>query len=205
MALSRLLAACVAALQLLPAMWRAKASAPEGAEEVSLALPDMDMDAAEPDYSHDDREGAWQDRNRSQHRVRGEWRGSAARDAGVDVTRYGDATTFDAMHDHGQISDAQHRAASRLYRMWTEAGLNPKMCGGYGRVAGRPCIADDAETPLDRYRTAIRAFRGARADALEGVMLGRHPGAWRLAAYQGALDVLVDEWGLRDADISDEE
>jgi hypothetical protein len=36
-------------------------------------------------------------------------------------------------------------------------------------------------------------------------MLGRHPGAWRLAAYQAALDVLVDEWGLRDADISEEE
>lgn len=205
MALSRLLKACLAALQLLPSMRRSQATTAQGAEEVTLALPDMDMDAAEPDYSNDDREGAWQDRNRSQHRVRGEWRGSAARDAGVDVTRYGDATMFDVMHDRAQLSDAQHRAASRLYRMWTEAGLNPKLCGGYGRVSGRPCIAEDAETPLDRYRAVIRGFRGVRADALEGVMLGRHPGTWRVSVYHAALDVLVEEWGLRDCDVGDDE
>jgi hypothetical protein len=40
---------------------------------------------------------------------------------------------------------------------------------------------------------------------MEGVMLGRHPGMQRLPTYHAALDVLVDEWGLRDCDVSDDE
>jgi hypothetical protein len=203
MALSRLLAACVAALQLLPAMRRDKASAPEGAEEVSLVLPDMDMDASEPDYGPDG--PATHARWSKMVTIRGEWRGSAARDGGVEVRRYIDATTFDVMHSQGEISDAQCRAASRLYRMWTQAGLNPKESAGYGRVGGEACIADDEETSLDIYRDVIRPFRGPRADLMEGVMLGRHPGTQRLPTYHAALDVLVDEWGLRDCDVSDDE
>lgn len=136
-------------------------------------------------------------------RIAGEWRGSAAKGKAIEVRVYSDATMFDLMHERGQLSDAQHRAATRLYRLWTNAGRNPRMSGLYGErvgASGAVNAPEDALSPLDLYRAAIRPYVGRWADLLESVMLGRHPGAYLLPDYQYALDDLVRCWGLEDYD-----
>lgn len=134
-------------------------------------------------------------------RIAGEWRGSAAKGKAIEVQAYSDATVFDLMHDRGQLSDAQHRAATKLYRLWTNAGLNPRLSGVYGErvgALGTKGGPDDALSPLDLYRAAIRPYAGRWADLLESVMLGRHPGWNGVLDYQYVLDDLVREWGLQD-------
>lgn len=136
-------------------------------------------------------------------RIAGEWRGSASRGKAIEVRVYSDATMFDLMHERGQLSDAQHRAAAKLYRLWTNAGRNPRMSGLYGErvgALGTQTGVDDVLSPLDLYRAAIRPYSGRWADLLESVMLGRHPGAYLLADYQYVLDDLAREWGLADGD-----
>jgi hypothetical protein len=161
------------------------------------ATPELD-EGGPPDQGADGPANAA--RNSRIRKIAGEWRGSATKDNAIRVRAFDDSTMFDLMHARGQLSDAQHRAAAKLYRLWTNAGRNPRMTSVYGQrvgVGGSP-IADGVLSPLDLYRAAIRQFRGIRADLLETVMLGVHPGTFALQDYQHALDDLVAEWGLED-------
>src|SRR6185437_14405194 len=219
----------LAALPLVPALWRTQAAAQGQAEAakqanygeqpvrlLSLQLTPLGLAMIDQADEPDDRGITLDDQGRPLanasrasriRKIAGEWRGSAAREAAIEVRAYSDATMFDLMHDRGQLSDAQHRAATKLYRLWTNAGRNPRMSGVYGErvgAQGTVTLPDDTFSPLDLYRAAIRPYAGRMADLLEGVMLGRHPG-WQLADYQYALDDLVREWGLQDYDGSFEE
>lgn len=208
----------LAALPLVPALRRAQAAAQGQVEAeqadygeqlvrlVSLQHASMGLAMVDPTDDAPDRGAdgfANLARSSRIRRIAGEWRGSASRGKAIEVQAYSDATMFDLMHDRGQLSDAQHRAATKLYRLWTNAGRNPRMSGVYGErvgALGTQAGGDDALSPLDLYRAAIRPFAGPWADLLESVMLGRHPGWAGLPDYQYALDELVREWGLQDFD-----
>lgn len=120
----------------------------------------------------------------------------------IDVLRYSE-DLHDRLLACGQISDRQHAAASRLLALWTSAGLTPRVSARVDMVGDPgdhvpPFDHDDThherteETPRDRYRRLMRAFPGQPGALLDTMMCGQHPGTWRLASLQAALDKLAD-------------
>ncbi len=121
----------------------------------------------------------------------------------VEAMRYSDATLYDRMHAVAQLSDRQHEVAERLHRMWTSAGLDPRVVATIDVVRDR---ADDddpresrdspEETARDRYRRLMRGFSAPAAMRLEAMLCGEHPGVKWLGSLQAALDDLADRWGV---------
>ena len=121
----------------------------------------------------------------------------------VEAMRYSDATLYDRMHAAAQLSDRQHEAAERLHRMWTAAGLNPRVVGTVDVVRDRPEEDDPSErstsnddTPLDRYRRLMRSIAAPAAMRLEAMLCEQHPGVRWLGSLHAALDDLADRWKM---------
>lgn len=121
----------------------------------------------------------------------------------VEAMRYSDATLYDRMHARAQLSDRQHEAAERLARMWTAAGLNPRVVAGIDVVRDRAEDeepqheqTDDDETPHDRYRRLMGSLSNAACMRLEAMLCEQHPGVRWLGSLQAALDDLADRWGM---------
>jgi hypothetical protein len=135
---------------------------------------------------------------------------SATRSVRVERLAYADVILIDRMHTIGQLSDRQHSAAARLYRLHVAAGLTPRITPRVDAMrvdddlddwSGEVPDAADGETPAEAarraYRAALRDLGDYLGCLLDALMLGQHPGTWRLAAAQDGLDRLAQVWGIR--------
>ena len=140
--------------------------------------------------------------------IEGRSRGSVAPAERIEVTRYDDTTLYDRLYARGQLNQRQHRAAARLGRLWTAAGLNPRIQASYAVVSDDEAWQEDEAvggsdldgmTARDRYRKLMRRAKPQHALRLESMLLGdRHPGIFGLATLQEGLDWLCDEWGIKE-------
>lgn len=147
------------------------------------------------------RGAAWLDRPQRQTVVI--QRISATRVMRHDVLVYADATAFDRMHFVGQLSNRQHDAAEKLYRLFVAAGLSPHTTSRYGDGVrsedadeGAVEAAQDHGDSRVAYRRLLCRATSTQAAALDSLMQGQHPGLRWLMVCQEALDWLGDEWGM---------
>lgn len=137
----------------------------------------------------------------------GKARGSIAVER-IEVVHYKDVTLYDRMWARGQMSDRQHAAAVKWGSRWTAAGLNPRQSAIINSLVSsdtsgedvqeREAAIDPDETARDRYRRLARMMPEPYVQALEDMVLERHPGIHGLARLHAALDWLVDYWKIRD-------
>lgn len=126
----------------------------------------------------------------------------------IQVVKYADESLYDRLWQRAQISDKQHKAATKLAGRWTAAGMNPQVCARIetiGTVDDGTEVehdpdpnADPDETALDRYRQLMRQIPARHAVRLESMLLSQHPGVRYLCELQDALDWLVGFWDITD-------
>src|SRR5574337_1327827 len=102
---------------------------------------------------------------------------------------YQDTHLIDRMHRSGQLWDAIHATAHRLYALWLAGRFDPEQTAQYEPYLGSGSWRHGTDETADvqhPYRMVL-ARLGRNADLVDGLMLSRHPGL-RLALLQMALE-----------------
>lgn len=158
------------------------------------------MTEDQPEYDRGTTGPAMSVRDSYMREIEGKSRGSAQPGEAIEVKCYTDATLFDRMHNTGTLTDRQHAVARRLARMWTRAGLNPRVVAHYSDRHWRGPEEEpedpEAPTPLDEYRAIMRECPVRFCMAMEALLAGQFGAMLWVGTVRDGLDWLGDAWGM---------
>lgn len=127
----------------------------------------------------------------------------------LDVTRFDDATIFDAFLAARWITPRQHDACRIMYGWAVRAGMLTGVVGSVSATMGdehqdefdpppEPVWRDpEAPGPSDRLRRMMRDLGQFHSGLVDGMIFGPPPGREWFASLGAALDRAADMLGLR--------